>query len=52
MMIEFEDWMESEYITIDEKGWHISDEAPVELKEKFHTFINNVERGIEVELIK
>jgi hypothetical protein len=49
-MIGFEDWMKSEYITVDEKGWHISDDAPDDLKEKFREFIVKAEQGIEIEL--
>lgn len=48
MKTEFENWMNSEYITIDEKGWHISDDAPEELKEKFKKFID--EPSIKTEL--
>ena len=45
-----EEMMNSEYITIDEKGWHISEDAPEELKEKFNEFISKAESGIEIEI--
>ena len=45
-----EELMNSEYITVDEKGWHISDDAPEELKEKFKEFMKKAESGIEIEL--
>ena len=41
----------SKYVTVDEKGWHISDDAPDELKKKFNDFIENAKNGIEIELI-
>lgn len=50
MKIHDEELMNSEYITVDEKGWHISDDAPEELKNKFKEFIKKAENGIEVEL--
>lgn len=45
-----EELMNSEYITVDEKGWHISDDAPHELKAKFDEFIERASEGIEIEL--
>ncbi len=45
-----EELFNSEFITSDEKGWHISDDAPEELKKKFKTFIKRAEDGIEIEL--
>ena len=45
-----EELMNSEYVIIDEKGWHISDDAPEELKKKFHAFIKRAEDGVEIEL--
>lgn len=51
MKIYDEELMNSEYITADEKGWHISDDAPVELKEKFKDFLEKTEQGIEIEII-
>ena len=48
MITMYEDWMNSEYITIDETGWHISDDAPKDLKEKFHKFVG--ETGVKIEL--
>lgn len=45
-----EDLMNSEYVTIDERGWHISDDAPAELKEEFKRFIEQAEQGAEIEL--
>lgn len=45
-----EELMNSEYITIDEKGWHISEDAPEELKKKFNEFISKAESGIEIEI--
>ena len=45
-----EELMNSEFVSIDEKGWHISDDAPEDLKKKFKKFIENAEKGIEIEL--
>lgn len=42
--------MTSEYITVDEKGWHISEDAPDELKAKFDKFIESAKDGVEIEL--
>lgn len=50
MRIYDEELMNSEYITIDEKGWHISDDAPDELKKKFNEFISKAESGVEIEI--
>lgn len=50
MRIYDENLTNSEYVTIDEKGWHISDDAPAELKKKFNEFISKTESGIEIEL--
>ena len=50
MIIEYEDWMRSEYITIDEKGWHCSEDAPAEIKKKFKEFINMTKSGINIVL--
>ena len=50
MKIFDEDLMNSNFVTVDEKGWHISDDAPDELKEKFKEFIEKTEKGIEIEL--
>lgn len=44
------DLLDSEYITIDEKGWHIAKDAPEELKEQFSRFIKEAEDGMEIEL--
>ena len=40
----------SEYVTIDERGWHIRDDAPEELKERFEQFIKEAQDGMEIEL--
>lgn len=45
-----EELVNSEYITIDERGWHISDDAPEELKKKFNEFISKAESGVEIEI--
>lgn len=50
MRIIDEELMNSEFVTVDEKGWHISDDAPDELKKKFKEFIEKAENGIEIEL--
>lgn len=50
MKIYDETLMNSEYITVDEKGWHISDDAPEELKKRFKEFIEKTENGVEIEL--
>ncbi len=50
MKIFDEELMNSEHITVDEKGWHISDDAPEELKLKFREFMKKAENGIEIEL--
>ena len=50
MRIYDEELINSEYVTIDERGWHISDDAPEELKKKFKAFIKKAEDGIEIEL--
>ena len=50
MKIIDEELMNSEFVTVDEKGWHISNDAPDELKEKFKEFIEKTENGIEIEL--
>lgn len=50
MKIIDEELMNSKYVTIDEKGWHISDDAPLALKERFYEFIEKVNDGIEIEL--
>lgn len=42
--------MTSEYITVDEKGWHISEDAPDELKAKFYKFIESAKEGIVIEI--
>lgn len=44
-----EELMNSEYVTIDERGWHISEDAPEELKKKFNEFISRAS-GVEIEL--
>lgn len=44
------DLLNSEYVTIDERGWHISDDAPDELKEEFEQFIEEAQDGMEIEL--
>lgn len=44
------DLLESEYVTIDERGWHISEDAPEELKEQFEQFIKAAEDGMDIEL--
>lgn len=36
------DWIKSEYITIDETGWHCSDDAPDDIKQKFEEFMEKV----------
>lgn len=38
----FEDWMKSEYITIDSDGWHCSEYAPDDIKKKFSDFLKRV----------
>lgn len=40
--------LESEFVSVDEKGWHISDDAPEDLKQKFEKFIQQAEDGIEI----
>lgn len=50
MKIYDEELMNSEFISIDEKGWHISDDAPDELKKKFNEFIEKAKDGMEIEL--
>lgn len=50
MKIHDNELMNSEYVTIDEKGWRISEDAPEELKDKFNEFIKKVEQWIEIEL--
>ena len=42
--------LDSEYVSIDEKGWHISDDTPENLKQKFKKFIQQAEEGIEIEI--
>lgn len=42
--------LESEFVSVDEKGWHISDDAPEDLKQKFKKFIQQAEDGIEIEI--
>ena len=51
MRIYDKELMNSKYVIVDERGWHISDDAPDDLKEKFKEFINRAEDGIEIELI-
>ena len=50
MKIIDEELMSSEYITVDERGWHISENAPDELKEKFNEFIEGAQEGMVIEL--
>ena len=42
MIGSFEEWMNSEYITIDERGWHISNDAPDDIKHKFDEFMKQI----------
>lgn len=37
------DWMNSEYITIDEMGWHCSEDAPKEIKDAYNEFMEEVD---------
>ena len=39
----FEKWMNSEYIEIDADGWHLKENAPKEIKEKYDEFIKMTE---------
>ena len=48
MKIIDEELLESKYVSVDEKGWHISDDAPEDLKQKFKMFIQQAEDGIEI----
>lgn len=45
-----QEMMDSEYVTIDERGWHIADNAPDELKERFERFLEEAQDGMEIEL--
>ena len=45
MMILTEEWMESKYITVDSDGWHCSEDAPEENKQKFKEFMEEVNKG-------
>ena len=38
-VIAYDDWMQSECITIDEDGWKCSEDAPEEIKKKFNEFM-------------
>lgn len=49
MTISSEDWMNSKYITVDEKGWHCSDDAPEEIKKAFKEFMKMADNPIVVE---
>ena len=42
--------LNSEYMTIDERGWHISDDAPDDLKKEFEQFIEAAEDGMDIEI--
>lgn len=42
--------LNSEYVTIDERGWHISKDAPEDLKKEFDEFIKSAEDGAEIEI--
>lgn len=42
--------LNSEYVTIDERGWHISDDAPDDLKKEFEQFIKAAEDGMDIEI--
>ena len=50
MKIFDEELLNSEYVTVDETGWHISEDAPEELKKKFKDFIKAAQTGIEIEI--
>lgn len=50
MKIFDEELFNSKFITIDEKGWHISKDAPEELKKKFNEFIKIAQTGIVIEI--
>ena len=36
------EWADSEYITIDETGWHCADDAPDEIKDAYNDFMASV----------
>ena len=38
---------QSEFVTIDEKGWHISDEAPEDLKKEFDNYFKVIGSSVE-----
>ena len=38
-------WIESEFITIDENGWHCADDAPEDIKKEFYDFMSKVNSG-------
>ena len=39
---------QSEYVTVDAQGWHISDDAPDDVKKEFDTFIQQAKDGGEI----
>lgn len=40
--------LKSEYVTVDEKGWHIADNAPEDLKKQFKAFMDKAKDGAEI----
>lgn len=45
------DWIESEYITIDENGWHCADDAPEEIRREYEKYMKTVgNSGAEIYL--
>lgn len=43
-------WIESEYITIDEDGWHCADNAPKDIKDAFNEYMDMVKKETEITL--
>ncbi len=48
MQVFDEELLNSKYVTIDEKGWHIAEDAPKELKEKFDKYISQIKEQGEI----
>lgn len=48
MMVVAGDWIKSKYITIDEDGWHCSDDAPDSIKKEFYNFMSQVNSGVKI----
>ena len=48
MIVVAGDWIKSEYITIDESGWHCSDDAPDDIKQKFEDYMSQVNGSVTI----